>query len=391
MSRRAGLPVLVGSGPLAPLHLQATAGVTYDEAWLQDLLHEHPAVVPIGQVEPGFSDLIPVCRELPLTFGGGRTGSLDNLLVTAEGGLVLIEAKLWRDPEARRKVVAQALDYAAAVFALGYEGLDAACRKARGDPTPLAEVIRAAVPDGFDEAAFVDALTLALRRGRAVVAVVGDGIREDVEALDSLLGVYALADGRHLVVPSTLARTVLIERGVVRIEEGTGARVVVTPPAVATGVPSAAAPTPRVGSLTEDAFLEAVDARDPDAGRHLREFLALAEECGFHVDVQRTLIIKHASGEARDFNLGYIDRGLLVEAGPSSWFGRLEPGRRYCQRLATLTGGLVWEGVAQGKPVCSLRTADGRTPRLSDLLPRHRDAWLAAMADYVAEQREEDP
>jgi hypothetical protein len=74
------------------------------------------------QIEPGFGRLIPVCKELPLTFGAGKSGSLDNLFVTRGGGLFLTEAKLWRNPEARRSVVAQAMEYAAALFRLNYDG-----------------------------------------------------------------------------------------------------------------------------------------------------------------------------------------------------------------------------------------------------------------------------
>jgi hypothetical protein len=88
----------------------------YDEAWLQALLHSHPEIIPIGQIESDFTDLIPLCREMPLP----PAGFLDNLFITRKGQLVLVEAKLRRNPEARRKVVAQALDYAAAVFRMSY-------------------------------------------------------------------------------------------------------------------------------------------------------------------------------------------------------------------------------------------------------------------------------
>jgi hypothetical protein len=67
--------------------------------------------------------LIPVCRELPLEFGFGRTGALDNLFLTRSGGLMLVEAKLWRNPEARRSVIAQAMEYAASLFRLSYQEL----------------------------------------------------------------------------------------------------------------------------------------------------------------------------------------------------------------------------------------------------------------------------
>jgi hypothetical protein len=107
MRRRDGSPLWIADAqqPAIALHradLGAKSVSGYDEAWLQALLHSHPEVFPIGQIEPGYGDLIPLCRELPLSFGGGRSGALDNLFVTRDGKLVLVEAKLWRNPEARR-------------------------------------------------------------------------------------------------------------------------------------------------------------------------------------------------------------------------------------------------------------------------------------------------
>jgi hypothetical protein len=63
-------------------------------------------------IEPAFTPLISICRELPTS-----AGYLDNLWLTPEGGIVLGECKLMRNPQARREVVAQALDYARAIFA----------------------------------------------------------------------------------------------------------------------------------------------------------------------------------------------------------------------------------------------------------------------------------
>jgi hypothetical protein len=68
---------------------------------------------------------------LPLVFGFGRTGALDNLFVTPNGGLTLVEAKLWRNPEARRTVVAQTMEYAASVFRLSFQELESSVLRAR--------------------------------------------------------------------------------------------------------------------------------------------------------------------------------------------------------------------------------------------------------------------
>jgi hypothetical protein len=79
------------------VQLAAKGTGTYDEAWLQALIHAHPSVLPIRQIEPSFEALIPVCRELPLSFGAGKSGALDNFFITKSGNLVLVEMKLWRN------------------------------------------------------------------------------------------------------------------------------------------------------------------------------------------------------------------------------------------------------------------------------------------------------
>src|ERR1700749_185485 len=54
-----------------------------------------------------FSGAVPICREL-----NPPAGPSDNFMVTPSGLPVLVECKLWRNPEARREVVTQILDYA---------------------------------------------------------------------------------------------------------------------------------------------------------------------------------------------------------------------------------------------------------------------------------------
>lgn len=83
------------------------SGATYDEAWLQQLIQEHPSLLPIGMIEPALQGPIPICMELPVP-----SGFVDNLMITADGGIVVVETKLWRNPEARREVIGQVLDYA---------------------------------------------------------------------------------------------------------------------------------------------------------------------------------------------------------------------------------------------------------------------------------------
>jgi hypothetical protein len=77
------------------------------EAHIQALIHEHPACLPIVEIDAMFSGPVPICTEL-----NTPAGPIDNFMVTPSGLPVLIECKLWRNPEARREVVSQILDYA---------------------------------------------------------------------------------------------------------------------------------------------------------------------------------------------------------------------------------------------------------------------------------------
>ena len=89
-----------------------------NEAWLRDTLFANPDLLPIGDIEPVYGPLLPLCIEL-------RTpaGPIDIAFINPAGRLTLVECKLWRNSEARRKVVAQILDYARTVKSWSYADL----------------------------------------------------------------------------------------------------------------------------------------------------------------------------------------------------------------------------------------------------------------------------
>ena len=53
-------------------------------------------------------------REVTVDLGN-RLGRIDNLLVTNDGYLVIVETKLYRNPEGVREVIVQTLQYGMAV------------------------------------------------------------------------------------------------------------------------------------------------------------------------------------------------------------------------------------------------------------------------------------
>ena len=198
------------------IRFERTAGDknTHDEFWLQSLIFRFPACLPLSEIDAGIESLVPVCMELPLP-----SGFLDNLYVTRDGDLVLVECKLWRNPEARREVLAQIIDYAHSMSAWSYDDLDRAVRKGViADKSVLGKsLLEVASMDGdLDEPAFVDAVTRNLKLGRFLLLVVGDGIREGAETLAQYLQSHA---GFHFTLSLVDACVPWPERRLHRISE----------------------------------------------------------------------------------------------------------------------------------------------------------------------------
>lgn len=234
MARQHAAPLLIDetSGTAQPLVALALTGGegAINEAAIQRLVHDHPSCLPILEIDPIFCGPVPICMEL-----NTPAGPIDNFMVTPSGLPVLVECKLWRNPEGRREVVGQILDYAKELSRWSSSDIQReASRRLSRIGNPVLDLIRAAGHD-IDEAEFNDALTANLRRGRFLLLIVGDGIREGVEAIAEYLQAHAglhftfglvelpifcLPDDRKVVAPRVLARTVAISREVVAVPSG---------------------------------------------------------------------------------------------------------------------------------------------------------------------------
>lgn len=232
MSRQHAAPILLSKGSatvLSPLGY-ASGSDAVSEADIQALVHDFPETLPIAEIDPMFVGAVSVCRELVTP-----AGSIDNLLVTPSGLPVIVECKLWRNPEGRREVVGQILDYAKELSRWSSADLQRAVTSRLGRPgNAMLDLVREVDPT-VDEIAFNDALTFNLRRGRFLLLIVGDGIREAVEALAEYLQrhaglhfslglvempVFVMPDGSRIVVPRVLTRTATITRTVVVVPDG---------------------------------------------------------------------------------------------------------------------------------------------------------------------------
>lgn len=207
--------------PLGDTH----ADGSMDESSLRDLLFRFPGSLPIRAIDAAYADPAPVCREL-------RTpaGPVDALYINERGRLTLAEFKLWRNPQARREVIGQILDYAKELASWSYEDLQREVSKAlkRTGNVPY-ELVREHAPD-IDEAEFVDNVSRHLKRGEFLLLIVGDGIREGVENIVQFVqshsglhftlalveaALYRDTAGRTIVQPRVLTRTEIVRRVVI--------------------------------------------------------------------------------------------------------------------------------------------------------------------------------
>lgn len=389
LSQRDGTPVLVtkeGAVALTKVELgtKADNGGIY-ESFLQELLFGHPEVLPLEQIEPAFEALVPVCREFPT-----KHGPVDNLFITPDGNIVIVEAKLWRNPESRRKVVAQALDYASCIFEMSYSDFEAAALRGefggRPKPSSLWALIREA--DRLPEQEFVDAVSRNLRSGRIVVLIVGDGIRSEterlMESLQSHAGfrfTFALVElsifdlpgtGQRMVVPRTLVRTQLIERGVVRIE---GNGITVTAGAPSAVVASATKSVP--GSISAEEFYEVMRDRHPALPERLKAFLDSLSPLGVYPEFRRALNLKWEAPSGKIANLGIIQRDGQVWTSESGFVLGDGFAREYNEALAS-----AWHGSAHESPwgagtKWQVRIGD-KVPRIESVAEQI-DGWAAAL------------
>lgn len=387
--RAAGTPTIArADGPKRRLERVSLADKSFKEDWLQKLIFDAPSILPIDSIEPALGDIVAVAREVPCGHG-----FIDNLYITPTGGLVLVEAKLWRNPQARREVVAQALDYVAALTTMGYEAFEQSCRKGTGMQAKSLHALVAARGDALEEPAFIDAVSRNLALGRMLVLLVGDGIRTETETLANMLeshagahftlglielGIWRDPAGQDLVVmPTTIARTVMLTRGIVTIQEGQ--------PKVSAAVP---ATHRQAATISSELYYEELDRRLPGAAADLKAFVAKLEPLGVYADLKASLNLKaDLPGLGRPVNFGYIDKQGKLWTNPVSSNLPEQVWRPYLETLAAMIGGHVIDEPNN----CFVAISGRSAPRISDLLPAHLDAWVAAVEAAIRQVREVYP
>lgn len=157
-----------------------STGSKFNEKWLQDVLFGNIELIQPTDSSYDRIKLIPLCRELNLN-DGIRNLYLDILAVTETGKLILIECKLWKNPQARREVLAQAFEYASLLQSLSYSDLSSKLRKHidSGNEDPIVFALRRAGAS-VDESLLISRIDQGIKKGNFHIVIAGDGIRTDL-------------------------------------------------------------------------------------------------------------------------------------------------------------------------------------------------------------------
>lgn len=380
--------------------LQPLSADRYAEAALRDTLHASPTLLPLTQMDPRHagSRLYSLCTEFPLRpEAAGSPESLDNLLITDEGHPILVECKLRRNSEARRKVVAQLLGYARAMHGMSVREFTDKVARRTGKRLNLPA--HALLPDGAAPrpGRFEAQLAHALRHGDFDTVILTDEYHEEAEALATYLRrfpglgarmhvvearLFALGGG-ILFVPSLVATIDREVVGTIRVEHG--AILNVEGP-----LPESAGPGTR-NPLTRDGFDTALRDQRPTLPALWAEMRSGLEPLGVQAVLQRAEILRyvhdgHVHGIVEVHTDGAMRFGYAVWKQPPD----MDPAvpLRFVSDMASLVGG---EARTSGNAtniwiddrVVRLSDFEGRVPEMIACVRRYIGAIQRAEADPV--------
>ena len=399
-----GTPIISPEGDAEAFELERVpltgrSDDSFNESWIQERIFKHPKLLPIDEIEPVFGPLYPLCRELRTS-----AGSLDVLYVNDRGFLTLVECKLWRNPEARRKVVGQILDYAQALSRWSYEDLDQAVANASG--MGLVASLRQQGVD-LNEDKFIDQTAKYLKKGRFLLLIVGDGIHEEVEQISDFLQDYAnlnfafalveeavfrmpIEGGGYLVQPRVLCKTYEVPRFVVEVR-GDGVEVS-TPPRMAVAS-STRSSSPRRGTISEQEYYQNLSEVHASLPENLNELFEQAAALGLElqwgtgkvsriVKTPYKVLLRNEERNResrRQFNFGvFRSNGFYGNNSCEGWLGR-----KYLQALSEILPDTEVSLRDNEFNNCVLKTGGGKIP-ITELLAV-KDAWIALIENFLPE------
>lgn len=203
----------------------------YKEDWLQKVIHENPQTYPLENPLDKNVKIVSLGREINC-----GAGFIDILLLTSEAELIIVETKLWRNPEKTRTVLAQIIDYAKEISNWGYDDLNDAVISAQrsqkhNKALSIKEIIHKEFPNQ-NQTDLIEILIQNLQKGILRLSIVGDKISRNLLLLsDTIQGSPGLNFSLSLIemklfkynneiilIPDIVGKTKEVIRGVVKVQ-----------------------------------------------------------------------------------------------------------------------------------------------------------------------------
>lgn len=216
-------PFVINEGGETEQFSRLSFGTGFKESWLQKILFENHQSLPLAEIDPAYQQVCPLCTEM-----NTGAGPIDIVYITPQGRLVIVETKLWRNPDARRKVVGQILDYAKELTLWTYSDLQREVSRRTSLKGNAPYKLLSQQISGIHEAVFVDGVTQCLKNGDFMLIIAGDGIRKDAKGIVQflqeagnmrfVLALVEVAVYKHtekdlfIIQPRTLTKTQQIDR-----------------------------------------------------------------------------------------------------------------------------------------------------------------------------------
>ena len=202
--------------------------LSISEDWYQRLIDMHPRLL--------LADKFGIVHE-PISIGMEYETThgkyIDNLFLTRNGEIILVEDKLLKN-EGSRRVIAQAIDYAQDLQKWTYEDLDNRFCKQRFniEKMSLYEYINQCSGGTVDHNDFTQAIENNLKTATFLILIVGDKIHSDTETMAAFLNqhmtmniqiglieieVYISAENDWVVIPYLTTKTRTVDKTYIRV------------------------------------------------------------------------------------------------------------------------------------------------------------------------------
>jgi len=181
------------------------------EAHLQEILFRDPDIVPVEDISSD-TELSPIKLMLK-EVGLPGSGATDLVGIDKNGNIYIIETKLARNPEVRRQVIGQILEYAAFLHEKGLDWLDDVVKKQK--KVSISEYFDKLNDPDWDKESFEQNLRDNLNSGTFKLFIAVDEMNPDLQRIinymENVLSmeIYALElryfkdkDGMEILVPN---------------------------------------------------------------------------------------------------------------------------------------------------------------------------------------------